>query len=761
MINIVQENDIYKIHFKYNPNIIARIKNVPGKKWDSVNKYWTIPKAHLGWLLTEFKDTPYENQIEIVSDEQLNENAVIGTTATAEIPDIDISDITHYVMSGGKLYQHQLDFLKYAKSRIGKGFILCDEMGCVAADTIVGVKFGKSSYRKITIKALYNKLTNKSGRCDTNIQYNVKCYKDDLNIIDYSPIQSVKYSGCKPVFKISTDSGRCLKATTDHPILTPMGYVEVQNLTVGDTVMIANYGVKVGHSRITDIIYVGTEDTYDIIMTDPYRNFVADGIVVHNCGKTLEVMNYAKYVQRKCEYKHCLILCCVNSAKYSWQEDIRKHTNGLEEAYILGTRRKKRGGFRYSTSGADKLKDLQLNRMYGDKDAPELPYFIILNIESLRTRHGKKYTIADEIVSMINLGEINIIALDEAHKNISPKATQGKIILDMKKKTGTRAEWIPMTGTPIVNKPTDVYTPLKLVDGHSIRSYYEWENLFCIKGGYGSYDIVGYKNIPKLKEMLQNNMLRRLKSEVLDLPPKIYYTEYVENSDVQQKLYLDVQMDLLSKKDEIMSSLNPLAKMLRLRQCTGSPELIDDSINVKSSDYPKINAKLSRLLEIVEEIISRDEKVVIFSNWVQHLKPVYTHLKSRFRKVACFTGSMSEADRQKHKNAFINDPEVKILIGTIGALGTNHTLTVANNVIFYDEPWVSADKVQAEDRTHRAGTTQSVNIYTLIAKDTIDETVHKILYDKQGMSDFIVDNRLDIKTNPELFDLLLGSENLK
>ena len=85
-----------------------------------------------------------------------------------------------------------------------------------------------------------------------------------------------------------------------------------------------------------------------------------------------------------------------------------------------------------------------------------------------------------------------------------------------------------------------------------------------------------------------------------------------------------------------------------------------------------------------------------------------------------------------------------------------HTLTVARNVIFYDEPWNATDKAQAEDRAYRIGTTSSVNIYTLITKGTIDERVHNILYTKDGISRYIVDGSLDIHSNPELFDLLLS-----
>lgn len=603
MISVIQNGDIYEVRFHYNKLLVSYIRSVPGRTWHNENKFWTIPKEHLGWFLNTIKDTPYEDQVQIASNENLDENATLDPTSTNKIPDIDITDVDQYVKTGCSLYPHQVDFLRYAKARLGKGFILADDMGC---------------------------------------------------------------------------------------------------------------------------------------------------------GKTLEVMNYALYQRKVSGYKHCLILCCVNSAKFSWKQDIETHTNGLEQAYIIGTRKKRGGSYNYSTSGEKKVKDLTTGHMYGDPNAPELPYFIIANIEALRTKRGRSFTFEDEIVKMIKSGNLGMIAIDEIHKNASPKSSQGKLLLDIKKKTGVQAEWIPMTGTPIVNKPTDVFTPLKLVNGHTVSSYYQWCNSFCLYGGFGDHEIVGYKNIPFLKSILQDNMLRRLKSDVLkDLPSKIYYPEYVENTPVQSKLYIDILNGILKDKNKILATLNPLAQFLRLRQVNGSPELVDPDIQVTDVNYLNMNAKLGRLVELVDEIIEREEKVVIFSNWVGPLRTIYRFLSVRY-KVACFTGTMSADDREKHKAVFINNPEYKILLGTIDALGVNHTLTVANNVIMYDLPWQNASRIQAEDRLVRIGQTKPVNVYTLLTKDTVDETVYKILTEKQAISDFMVDDSLDLKKHPEIFDLLIG-----
>ena len=338
--------------------------------------------------------------------------------------------------------------------------------------------------------------------------------------------------------------------------------------------------------------------------------------------------------------------------------------------------------------------------------------------------------------------------------NCSATSKAGKQLLKLKKDVTTQIEWIPMTGTPIVNKATDVFLPLKLVDGHTYKNYYSWCENFCVFGGFGNYQVIAYKNIPELKDLLQANMLRRLKDDVLDLPPKIRTIEYVENTTYQAKLYDKVVRDIWTHRDEVISMVNPMVKFLKLRQVNGSPELVDNTCDIHK-DYLNKNSKLVRLLDLVNSIVSSGEKVVIFSNWVESLRTIYSFL-AKDHKVCCYTGTMDPVVRESHKESFINNPDCKILIGTVGALGTSHTLTVAHNVIFYDLPWNQATVEQAEDRCHRAGTTSTVNIYYIITKDSVDEKVYDIIMNKDGVSKYIVDNELSIKDNPQLFEFLLG-----
>lgn len=310
-----------------------------------------------------------------------------------------------------------------------------------------------------------------------------------------------------------------------------------------------------------------------------------------------------------------------------------------------------------------------------------------------------------------------------------------------------------MTGTPIVNKPTDLFLPLRLIDAHNLNNYYMWCQEFCVYGGFGDHQIIGYKNIPKLKQLLFNNMLRRLKSNILDLPPKIYHTEYVENTAYQEKLYKEIKGELISHQDKILESLNPLAQFTRLRQVTGCPEVIDTNLKIDKYYLTK-NAKIVKAIQLIADIVNNGEKVIVFSNWLSPLRTLYRFIATKY-KVCVYTGTMAPDEREKHKAAFLHNPECKILIGTVGALGASHNLSVATNVIFLDEPWTAATKAQAEDRAHRADSKYPVNIYTIITRDSLDEQVHNIVYTKELTSNYIVDDKLDLKKHPELFNILL------
>ena len=134
------------------------------------------------------------------------------------------------------------------------------------------------------------------------------------------------------------------------------------------------------------------------------------------------------------------------------------------------------------------------------------------------------------------------------------------------------------------------------------------------------------------------------------------------------------------------------------------------------------------MMELVEEVANNGGKVIIFSNWAKVIEPAAALLEKY--NPACITSNVKDKDKQIEK--FKTDKSCHVILGTIGCLGTGFTLNEANTVIFLDEPWTSADKQQAEDRCHRIGTKGTVNIITLMCKDTIDERIHNIVKNKQA-----------------------------
>jgi SNF2 family DNA or RNA helicase len=438
-------------------------------------------------------------------------------------------------------------------------------------------------------------------------------------------------------------------------------------------------------------------------------------------GKTLQIIDLVECLGDK--VKKALIICGVNSLKYNWREEVSKHSN--EKGYVLGTRYRKNGK-EYLGSTKDKINDLS--------NLPNHKY-IITNIETLRLgakkigKYEYDFPIANKIKELCNDGTIGLIAFDECHRAKDSTSLQGKAMLEI-----SAPHMIAMSGTPLMNSPIDLYFPIKWL-GYENHSLFEFKRHYCRLGGYNDAEIMGYKNLDELRSLVDQIMLRRLKTEVLDLPDKIEKLEYVEMSSKQSKLYLEVQQNTKTLIHQIRMSNNPLSMLLRLRQVTGWCGIIDESIQE--------SAKMQRMIELVEDIVSNNQKAIIFSNWTS-ITEVAVKLLSKYNP-AYITGDVKQEERMNEVDRFQNDERCKVIIGTIGAMGTGLTLTSAQNVIFLDEPWTKALKNQAEDRAHRIGTKGTVSIITLMCKDTIDDRIHDLIEKKGKMSDALIDGKLSLE----------------
>lgn len=433
-------------------------------------------------------------------------------------------------------------------------------------------------------------------------------------------------------------------------------------------------------------------------------------------GKTKQIIDLAIIRKNEQGFKHCLIVCGVNSLKWNWLEEIKKHSD--ENGWILGMYRKNSKTTNPTWgigSNQDKLDDLM---KLGNDPHLDSHYFLITNIESLRNE-----AIANKLSELCENGTIGMVAVDEIHRCKNLRTQQGEGLLQLQPTVR-----VAMTGTPLMNTPLDLYAILKWL-GYERYSFWSYKNYFCNTDEWGK--VIGYKNIDQLRNQLSSIMLRRTKGEVLDLPEKIYINEYVDLTDEQRNLYNGVIENAMYNDDPDEDEKECiLATYLKLRQVSGG---------IGQFSTIKKNPKMDRLEQLVEDAVYSGTKVIVYSNWVEGLKPAIERLQ-RYNPVV-ITGETKDADRQAIVNRFQSDDSVKVIIGTIGAMGTGLTLTAATEVIFLDEPWTNATKEQACDRAHRIGTTSAVTIHTLISYGTYDEDVHGIVLGKKVISQDIVEKK--------------------
>lgn len=331
-------------------------------------------------------------------------------------------------------------------------------------------------------------------------------------------------------------------------------------------------------------------------------------------GKTKESIDIC--VARKKELIKTLIVCGVNSVKYNWEKEIQIHSN--ESCVMVDGK-------------TMDVRVQQLNDWYRGSS-----YFGVINIESLRNEK-----IQDALYLGIKDGYIGAIIVDEIHKAKNGGSQQGKALRFLKAPVK-----IGLSGTPM-NKAEDLWNILTWL-GVERRSFYSFRNAYCTMGGFGGYKVIGYKNLDSLNAELNTVMLRRKKEEVLDLPPKLYSTEYVELTTAQKKQYRDIKNGIVADMENILASVNPLNCTLRLRQLTsGNPNLTDDS--------PKLD-RIKEMLE--EEIIPNGHKAIIFSQWSTIAKDLGIEL-SEYDPIV-ITGEVPPEQRQR----LVDNFQTKIYVVT-------------------------------------------------------------------------------------------------
>ena len=426
-------------------------------------------------------------------------------------------------------------------------------------------------------------------------------------------------------------------------------------------------------------------------------------------GKSKTIINLAEELKAQKGLEHCLIICGINTLKANWKKEIKTHSDLSYR--VIGEKISKKGNVSYAT----------IKERAAELQQPLDAFFYIINVESLRS---------DDVIEAIkkSKNKIDMIVFDEVHKAANSSSQQGHNLLKLK----DHKYKIGLTGTLLTNTPLNAYLPLKWI-GVEHSNLTNFKSQYCEFGGFGGYQIIGYKNIDILKDEIDKCSLRRTK-DLLTIPPKNIIIEELEMNPQHAKFYENVKDGVKEECDKIeLKANNVLALTTRLRQATSCPSILTTE-NI-------ISTKIERCIDLVEEIVSQGDKVVIMSAFKEPVNQLAELLKDYNPLIG--TGDIKDDLVSQNIDLFQTNDKYKVFIGTHAKMGTGVTLNAARYMILLDCPWTAAVTEQVEDRIHRITNTEPVFIYRLICEGTIDELVQKIIETKKAFSDFIVDDRVD------------------
>ena len=323
------------------------------------------------------------------------------------------------------------------------------------------------------------------------------------------------------------------------------------------------------------------------------------------------------------------------------------------------------------------------------------------------------YDLVERYKGQIARTPFGSVILDEAHfiKNFDAIRTRAVIAA-----TGHVSSRLAVTGTPILNRPGELFSLLLFLGFMRLQD----QGAFTRR-----YEIGG--NLAELHKRLSPIMLRRAKATVLkDLPPKLHQPLVVPISNAAE--YARAQRDFLtwlggSKGSEAMSRARRAEALVRLN---GLRQLAAMGKVPVADDY-------------FRDCGGPGHKYVIFSSFKEPLE----ELKRRKGASALlYTGDVPPSVRQGLVDRFQRDPNICFFLGTIGAAGVGITLTEANRVVFLDLPWTPGSKSQAEDRAHRIGQDNIVEVIDLLARNTVDDRMAAILSAKDRVIKQSIEGRL-------------------
>ena len=328
------------------------------------------------------------------------------------------------------------------------------------------------------------------------------------------------------------------------------------------------------------------------------------------------------------------------------------------------------------------------------------------------------------------------VVLDEAQaiKNAATKRARAARRLD----AGFR---VATTGTPIQNNLMELHSLFGFINPGLLGSETQFRRNFAVAIERGGEDDVR----ARLKRLIAPFILRRLKTEVLqDLPERTEITLHVKLSSEEVALYEALRqrtvaaLETAAAGGEGARRIQVLAHLTRLRLACCHPRLVLDRVGADAPAETLRSSKLEAFAETLSELLENRHKVLVFSQFVMHMKLVEEYLKGAGISYQYLDGSTPRRARAERINAFqTGRGDVFLISLKAGGLGLN--LTAADYVIHLDPWWNPAVEDQASDRAHRIGQTRPVTIYRLITEGTIEEQIVDLHHRKRNLADRLLE----------------------
>lgn len=305
----------------------------------------------------------------------------------------------------------------------------------------------------------------------------------------------------------------------------------------------------------------------------------------------------------------------------------------------------------------------------------------------------------------------DLIILDEAHYIKNPKAKRTRSVLGHRQLLPIEAKKIVLlTGTPMTNRPKDLWTICRFLDPDTFKSEWAFLNRYCNpKRMYNRWNFDGSSNVEELRSKMDKFMIRRYKRDVLpELPPKRRQVIEMKPTGAQRKLIKE-EKSLTEFSEESGRVIVKFDDTSRIRRELGEE---------------KTRTVIKRLEDMLDDY---EGKIVVFA----HHKSVIEQIRDHFGVLAVAAyGEMSGKKKKESVERFNNDPSCRLFIGSITSVGVGITLTSASVLVFAELSYVPSEMLQAEDRIHRIGQTETCQILYMVYRDSLDSNIASRLIEK-------------------------------